>query len=519
MASLFARLSALGSAPATEVLPATPSERRAAPSWSWGPSFRAGFHTADASAQQYDASNEASVHMVFAGADVDALYGRRAAPGEAAERAPAQSSGSVRERRGGGAMDGASASGRSGSRRGDLARTRASEDVQSAIAVRAWLDTPRYALPAQKSALVTPTHVFTCCHAPQDRDRALASKLAHRTRGLTQPAPRRSAVLGDSPAQQAPGCPGVRCTGVARPLFAPWLSARLCVRAWEQLLVCLSLWSALEAPYRLAFGAAEGTHPPSRRLESGALAVDLLFCIDVVLRAAVVVLPAGAPSDVRRGAASVAYLTSWQLPADLLAALPLDMVAAAAAADQRVHFSLGVLRLLRLQRVAAAFAAAEADTSVNYSAVRILKFLLIILMQCHLFACIMYFVAICEPRFEDTWFPLEASLKPGGVPSQPLRRYLFALYWATTTLASVGYGDTSPVSDAEFLVGIVFMISNIGLFAYVVGNMTVLATQADESTRLFRVAFRDLEAYMTLNGRAWASRACVRVCALTAGAR
>jgi hyperpolarization activated cyclic nucleotide-gated potassium channel 2 len=221
-----------------------------------------------------------------------------------------------------------------------------------------------------------------------------------------------------------------------------------------------------------------------------------------VLRAAAFMLPAGMPSDTRRAAAAATYLTSRRLPADLLAALPLDMVAAAAAADRRVHFSLGILRLLRLQRVADAFAAAEADTGVSYSAVRILKFLIIILLQCHLFACIFFFVAVCEPRFEDTWLPLEAATKPGGLPSQALRRYLFALYWATTTLASVGYGDTSPVSDAEFIVAVVYMISNIGLFAYVVGNMTVLATQADESTRLFRVAFRDLEAYMTLNGRA-----------------
>ena len=128
------------------------------------------------------------------------------------------------------------------------------------------------------------------------------------------------------------------------------------------------------------------------------------------------------------------------------------------------------------------------------------KFVLLLLLQCHFFACIFYFVARCEPRFEDTWIAVEEGAKPNGLPAQPLRRYLFSLYWAVVTLASVGYGDTSPLTDAEFVVAIVYMLLNIVLFAYVIGGVTVLATAADEATRLFRKAFRDLEAFMRING-------------------
>jgi ankyrin repeat protein len=210
-------------------------------------------------------------------------------------------------------------------------------------------------------------------------------------------------------------------------------------------------------------------------------------------------LPAGALPGTGRAAAALAYARSAGLPLDLAAALPLDIVAGAASADRRAYFSLGLLRLLRLRRVAAALGAAEADVSLSYFWVRCAKLLLVLLLQCHVFACIFFFVALCERDFSATWFAVEAAAKPGGVPAAPLKRYLFSLYWSVTTLASVGYGDTSPLSDPEFITAIVFMLSNIGLFAYVVGNMTVLATQADESTRLFRAAFRDLEAYMSLN--------------------
>jgi len=173
------------------------------------------------------------------------------------------------------------------------------------------------------------------------------------------------------------------------------------------------------------------------------------------------------------------------------------MVAAAAGAGRRAQFGLGVLRLLRLRRIFDVLALLEADVTLPYAAVRGVRFLAIILLQCHVFACIFFLVAVTEsPLLEHTWIMVHAKIKPDGLPSRPLQRYLFSLYWAVVTLASVGYGDITPVTDAEYLVAIVYMISNIGLIAYVVGNMTVLAVAADQQTHAFRAAFQNLEAYV-----------------------
>ena len=44
------------------------------------------------------------------------------------------------------------------------------------------------------------------------------------------------------------------------------------------------------------------------------------------------------------------------------------------------------------------------------------------------------------------------------------RRYLVALYWAITSLATVGYGDITPNTNAEVVLAMVVMISGTTFF-------------------------------------------------------
>jgi hypothetical protein len=61
--------------------------------------------------------------------------------------------------------------------------------------------------------------------------------------------------------------------------------------------------------------------------------------------------------------------------------LPLDFIAAAAAADVRAVFALGLCRLLRLHRVAAEFNRAEKNVKLNYYAVALTKYIFLLLLQ------------------------------------------------------------------------------------------------------------------------------------------
>lgn len=61
----------------------------------------------------------------------------------------------------------------------------------------------------------------------------------------------------------------------------------------------------------------------------------------------------------------------------------------------------------------------------------------------------------------------------------PFELYLSAAFWSFTTIATVGYGDIYPVTDAEKLFSTVAMIVACGVFAFVVGMIGSLFDRND----------------------------------------
>ncbi|KAL2897800.1 Potassium channel AKT1 [Bienertia sinuspersici] len=67
-----------------------------------------------------------------------------------------------------------------------------------------------------------------------------------------------------------------------------------------------------------------------------------------------------------------------------------------------------------------------------------------------------------------------------------LLRYVTSMYWSITTLATVGYGDLHPVNIREMIFGVFYMLYNLGMIAYLIGNMTNLVVHRTSRTRDFR---------------------------------
>lgn len=64
-------------------------------------------------------------------------------------------------------------------------------------------------------------------------------------------------------------------------------------------------------------------------------------------------------------------------------------------------------------------------------------------------------------------------------------RYVTSLYWSITTLTTTGYGDLHAVNEREMIFTMFYMMFDLGLTSYLIGNMTNLVVHATSRTRKF----------------------------------
>lgn len=86
----------------------------------------------------------------------------------------------------------------------------------------------------------------------------------------------------------------------------------------------------------------------------------------------------------------------------------------------------------------------------------------------------------------------------GPIDDKPLE-YGKAVYWAITTLATVGYGDISAKTLPQMAYASVTMIIGVGFFGYVLSNVASLLARIDAAREHHLSVLDKLEAYMRYN--------------------
>ncbi|KAK4364949.1 hypothetical protein RND71_016307 [Anisodus tanguticus] len=77
--------------------------------------------------------------------------------------------------------------------------------------------------------------------------------------------------------------------------------------------------------------------------------------------------------------------------------------------------------------------------------------------------------------------------------------YTYSMYWSVVTLTTVGYGDLRAHNSGEKIFVIFYMLFNIGLTAYLIGNMTNIIVHNVARTFLMRDAINDILRYASKN--------------------
>ncbi|CAN1787318.1 Potassium channel AKT1 [Linum perenne] len=250
-------------------------------------------------------------------------------------------------------------------------------------------------------------------------------------------------------------------------------------RIWETFLIVLVVYTAWASPFQFGF-----LRKPERPLSVVDNIVNAFFAVDIILTFFVAYLDKSTYLLVdNRRQIAWKYTRTW-LVFDVISIIPSELAWKISPRPFRSYGLFNMLRLWRLRRVGALFSRLEKDRNYNYFWVRCAKLICVTLFAVHCAGCFYYLIAARYPNPERTW--IGASLGNNFLERSLWIRYVTSMYWSITTLTTVGYGDLHPVNTREMVFDIFYMLFNLGLTAYLIGNMTNLVVHGTSRTRKFR---------------------------------
>ncbi|KAI3715701.1 hypothetical protein L6452_22687 [Arctium lappa] len=267
-------------------------------------------------------------------------------------------------------------------------------------------------------------------------------------------------------------------------------------RCWQTLMVAMVAYSAWTYPFEVAF--LKSSAQSRKQLLIADFIVDLFFAVDIILTFFVAYIDPITHLLVRDPKSiATRYMSTWFLM-DLASTVPFDLISYLFTGHHRMSLPftiLGLLRFWRLRRVKQFFTRLEKDIRFNYFWIRCARLLCVTLFLVHCAGCIYYLLAVLYPHEGRTWI---GSINPNFRESDLYILYISAIYWSITTMTTVGYGDLHAENAAEMVFIIFYMLFNLGLTAYIIGNMTNLVVEGTRRTMEFR---NSIEAASSFVGR------------------
>ena len=165
--------------------------------------------------------------------------------------------------------------------------------------------------------------------------------------------------------------------------------------------------------------------------------------------------------------------------------------------------ALKTLRLLRLIKLSRLYRLRRLIEGLHYKfptsvfAITCVELVLTMFLAAHWLCCIWFRVGYHEGWVHSANAQL---MDDDGNPMddrQQVYEWVTALYWAITTMTTIGYGDISATTQSERAVACVVMIMGCGFFAWSTGTITsVLTTRAACKVR-FTDKLEELTEFMT----------------------
>ena len=274
-------------------------------------------------------------------------------------------------------------------------------------------------------------------------------------------------------------------------------------QVWDIFVVILLVYCSFDVPYSLAF-TPDTIGLSWTPYQIWGLCLDCLLFMDIILTFVTAIDNKGFMITSFREIAKQ-YMRSWLL-VDVAGTFPFDYVLQAVlSATMQDGPALQILRVLklvkmvRLLRTAKFFArlnqlSRSERFSVFANVIAIFKAIFLLTFTAHAMGSVFTMMLQDGPNWLNNY--REGEL----VDSDEYSRYIVALYWATVSLTTMGYGDVVPANTSERLFCIFVALIGGCVFSFCIGSISSLITEVKGTDHAYRSRVQAVAEYLDFRG-------------------
>lgn len=272
--------------------------------------------------------------------------------------------------------------------------------------------------------------------------------------------------------------------------------------AWDLIMLLVLVYLCIALPYTVAFAIdfADLRSP----LSQVDITFSVLFMIDCCLNFRTAYISDDGTVEMRHSRIAWRYMRGWFL-FDVLSSLPWEQMISqnshipttsivALLKIPRVLRVVKVLRLLKVLRMARLTnlpaVMSKVDGLTNRPMVQLGTQCAMVCMLLHWIACVWYWIATIGS--DGGW--VSAS---GLAAEADSHKYVAALYFAVSTVATVGFGDITAVTLREKVVATITMLIGATIFGYMLSSISVMVSAASSTRARMAAKRRGVDDFLT----------------------